>query len=363
MRVEICMQDPTFVDTTYHLEAILAAARQALSWHGLYAFASRGGVNDLILDPIVQEFLMAGKELDLVVGIDAVTNQSALKRMQEFEQRFVNFRPHVFWNETAKLFHPKVSDFELENGGRTFIVGSGNLTPGGLQNNFEAYTVVSADEGDNMPLDVVREFTQRHAGDIRSIDDEALERAARNTGRPLSGPRRRPPAGAGPGSAQQQPPPNRVLLAQVPRAGGRWAQVHFNAHVIAAYFQLNQLDTQRVYLTRVYPNGTRGDVEVRPCVYSADSNKNHKIEIGAASDVPYPQNGRPLLVLLERQVRTFDYMLLLPGEDGYAPILDLSNQLPSPGKGFPRPVTDLVTLAQAWPDCPILDTMGDHQDF
>ncbi len=75
--------------------------------------------------------------------------------------------------------------FVYEGGGRTLIVGSGNLTPGGLMNNFEAYTIVSVDRAGEFDVSALDEFLARHAEEIRSIDDEVLERAARNLVRPI----------------------------------------------------------------------------------------------------------------------------------------------------------------------------------
>ena len=363
MDIRFCIQDPTYIGTTYLYEAILAAAAQATVWRGLYAFASRDGVDHLIEDKIVQDRIAGGGEIDLVVGIDAVTNRPTLERMQELEQRHANFRPKVFWNENRGLFHPKISEFGLLGGGRTLIIGSGNLTPGGLMDNFEAYTIITADQADEIDVSALEEFLERHADDIRSIDNEALERAARNLvrsiGRPRGGRRtRRRPASPRPTRLPARAPTgfDRILLAQVPAAGGRWAQVHFNAVAIRDYFRLNRLDMERVYLTRVSPEATRGEVEVRPCVYSVRSNRNYKIEISAAAGLPYPDEGCPLLVFRERQLRTYDYMLLMPGEHGHELLTDLSNRLPSPGKGVPRPITDMANLAQAWPDCPLLHT-------
>ena len=363
MHLSVCIQDPTHTDTTYLYEAILAAAERATEWRGLYAFATRDGVDHLIEDKIVHDLMGSGGSIDLVVGVDAVTNRATLERMQELEQRHVNFRPRVFWNEGHGLFHPKVSDFVLANGGRILIIGSGNLTPGGLVRNFEAYTVITADQEDEIDIGALDEFLERHADGIRIIDDEVLERAARNIVRPIKGVlrgggavrrragRARPVAAR---AARQTAKFGRILLAHVPSAGGRWAQVHFNAHVIQNYFRLNRLETERVYLSRVFADANRGEVEVRRCVYSAGSNKNHKIEIGAAKNLAYPDGGRPLLIFRERQLRSYDYMLLMPGENGYGPVLELSVRLPSPGHGFPRPVTDMDTLARAWPGCPLL---------
>ena len=359
MHLSVFIQDPTHAGTTYLYEAILAAAERASDWRGLYAFATRDGVDHLIEDKIVHDLMNGGGEIDLIVGVDMVTNRATLERMQELEQRHQNFRPRVFWNERRGLFHPKISDFGLRGGGRILIVGSGNLTPGGLMRNFEAYTVIETDRGDEVDIGAVEEFLERHADGIRRIDEEVLERAARNVVRGIGGGRRRVVQVRGravPGGPAVRPEEGfgRVLLAQVPRAGGRWAQVHFNAQVIRDYFRLNRFETERVYLTRVFPDATRDDVEVRRCVFSAGSNRNHKIEIGAAKHLAYPQESPPLLVFRERQLRTYDYMLIMPGEGGYGPVLDLSNRLPSPGRGFPRPVTDLAELGRAWSDCPLL---------
>ena len=99
-------------------------------------------------------------------------------------------------------------------------------------------------------------------------------------------------------------------------------------------------------------DGTRAVVEVRPCVYS-QANKNHKVEIGTARGEEYPATP-PVLVFRERQLRVFDYMLLSPGEDGYAELIDLTKRLRTIGGGFPRVITDMDELEGAWANCPVL---------
>lgn len=370
MELRFCIQDPTHPETTYLYEAIIAAAVGAAAWRGVYAFASRDGVDHLFEDPVVHEFMRAGGETDLLVGIDAVTNRPTLERLKELERRNPQFHPKVFWNGTNRLFHPKLSDFTYEGGGRTLIVGSGNLTPGGLMSNFEGYTIVSVNQAEELDVSALDEFLARHVEEIRSIDDEALERAARNLVRPIKGARqaggviiprpRRPRAAIEPAPAAEF---DRILIAQVPRAGGRWAQVHLNTEVVRVYFRITDYMTQRAYLTHVAPDGVRAEVEVRPCVYSR-TNKNHKIEIGAARGQDYPHDAHPVLIFRERQLRAFDYMLLMPGEAGYGPLVDLTERLPSLGRGFPRVMTDMDTLAASWPDCPLLTSENvDEQEI
>lgn len=365
MDFEFCMQDPSDPGTRYLYEAIIAAAAEATTWRGMYAFASRGGVNQLVEDPVVQRFMERGGVVDLIVGIDAVTNVAALERMQELADRHPEFRPRVFWNNTSGLFHPKISHFGYSDGTGRLIVGSGNLTPGGLMHNFEGYSVVSSVAEEVLDLSSLDAFLARHSDDIRPIDQQALDRAALNIIRAVAGaPRPRLPTV--PGGRRPGVPPtapraaaailDQILIAQVPAAGGRWAQVHFNGDVTARYFRLTNLDVQRVYLTQVRQDGSRGDEEVRPCVFST-TNRNHKIEIGAARGLAYPGDDRPFLIFRERQVRVFDYMLLMPGQPGYAQVSAFLAPLPSIGRGIHRSITSLNDLATAWPDCPLLTSV------
>ncbi len=360
MDIELHIQDPSHPDPTYLLETIVAAAVGASTWRGIYAFATREGVNWLFAEPAINQLVTEGRDIDLLVGIDAVTNRNALERLRELEGLGQSFRPRVFWNDFAPLFHPKISEFTYPDGRHKVIVGSGNLTPGGWMNNIEDFTVISAEAGEILNTVELDDFWQRHADAIRVIDEEALERAARNViarrGNGIRSTRPVPPrriARLVPGQEEGGPVrADRILIAQVPRAGNRWSQVHLNGEVVRRYFRITDLDVQRVYLTRVMPDGTRSDVEVRQCLLSA-TNRNHRIEFGAATGIIYPA-AAPVLVLRERQVRVFDYVLVLPGEEGYDQLIAVTNELPQVGPGVPRVITDLNRLDQAWAECQLL---------
>lgn len=369
MEFEFCIQDPTDPETHYLYEAIIGAAAEASTWRGMYAFATRGGVDQLIEDPVVHDFMQRGGAIDLIVGIDAVTNRQTLERMQDLEARHPTFQPRVFWHSTRGLFHPKISHFGYPDGRKKLIVGSGNLTPGGLMHNFEGYSVVTGGRREALDLSSLDEFIARHAVDIRRIDQEALDRAALNVMRPVAGvPRPRVPQPRPTAIPAQLPVPapqavglDRVLVAEVPDAGGRWSQSHLNAAVIENYFRVTNLAAQRVYLTHVDAGGVRGEEKVRQVVYST-ANKNYKVEISAAKGKDYPAAGHPMLIFRERQVRCFDYMLLMPGDAGYTAIVALSQALPRLGRGFRRSITNLETLAEAWPACPLLTTVVTRDD-
>ena len=374
MEVRLCIQDPTNPDTTYLYESIIEFAADAVSWRGVYAFASRDGVKYLLDDPAVDVLLGQGRDVDFLVGLDAVTNHLALGKLQEIGNAYENFRPMVFWNETSGLFHPKLSDFSYADGRRTLIVGSGNLTLGGLEMNYEGYTIIAADRNEEIDVSALDEFYRLHADEIIPIDDAALERAEQNVGQPvrriraerenlIRSPRRRR-VGAPPVPAVDLD--NCILIAQVPKAGDRWAQVHFNKDIVSDYFEITDYENQRVFLTHVrFDRGRAADPEVRRCL-RGDANLNPRIEIGAASGVVYPDESPPLIVFRKRGLRIFDYMLLLPTQNTnvYWKVFNRARELPQTGRGLRRVITDLDTLGGVWANCPLIVPENlDGQEF
>jgi hypothetical protein len=107
------VQDPTDPATVYLFEAIIEAMHGANAGKGIFAFASRDGVDSLILDEAVTTFL-GQASFDLIVGIDAVTNRATLERLLELEAEYPSLKVRVFWNRTQGLFHPKIARFSSE---------------------------------------------------------------------------------------------------------------------------------------------------------------------------------------------------------------------------------------------------------
>src|SRR5208337_1069037 len=122
MDYEFCFQDPTSAETVYLFEAIIAAAKTAIEWRGVFAYASLNGVQNLMEDPAVQDFFERDGRLQLIVGIDAVTNRATLEYLAQVERDRANASIRVFWNDTPGLFHPKLSHFRQRDGREVFIV-------------------------------------------------------------------------------------------------------------------------------------------------------------------------------------------------------------------------------------------------
>jgi len=239
MRYQLVLQDPSADDPAYLYECIVRelGLPYASRFEGIFAFASRQGVSSLLEDPDFEGFLERGGTCSLVVGIDAITDSRTLDLLEVLCERHAGLQVSVFHNDVADLFHPKLSRFVHEDGSATMVVGSGNLTPGGLRRNIEAYgiaEITSSEVGAAGNLDAWDAFIERHADRIRPIDDDARERARRNRiarrtrlrevepdGVPAEVETTAEEALAEEGSDESHlTDDQRMLLAQVPAAGG-----------------------------------------------------------------------------------------------------------------------------------------------
>jgi hypothetical protein len=119
------------------------------------AFASGPAVE--ALEPFFDVFLSDGNFIDIIVGIDRNgTTRDAITRLYELQQSYATqLRSRVFHAPSnLAIFHPKL--YLHRAGDRlSAIVGSGNLTLGGLGHNFESlflYRDISARSNEAMQL-------------------------------------------------------------------------------------------------------------------------------------------------------------------------------------------------------------------
>jgi hypothetical protein len=147
-----------------------------------------------------------------------------------------------------------------------------------------------------------------------------------------------------------------VLIAEVPKAGGRWHQVHMNREVMHRFFRLDPGVDAEAAFEQVDAEGRYRGTRTRRLVYSASSNKNPKIEFDLPN-VDYPSGEeRPILLALEVDVRRFRYLFLMPGDPGYSEMLDLNRSLPPVGTHpMRRVLSTLDEVEMRWPECPLRD--------
>jgi hypothetical protein len=370
VRASFRLQDPTHQATAYLSEALVEALRdeQIVSLEVLVAFATADGLRAIMDDPDFRELADRGS-VRFAVGVDAITLPEALDVLAAAEGDFADFSAYIFDNPTRRLFHPKVFRMTREDGSAVVIVGSGNVTTGGLQENFEGFVVLELEPDEVEFAAEIDAFYVRHAANLRSLDARAYELAAAN--RRLIR-RREQAAEVEPDEAERGEAPaegseeehaaelqqaavvERVLVAQVPRAESRWGQVGLNEAVVDQFFQVVPNSSQRLRLRHIRSAGGVGGTEIR-AIRMSDVNRNRRLEIGAAHRLPYPRDGAPILVFRERGVRQYDYMLVFPGELGHSELRRILARGPSLGRGDPRVPITTEDLAQEWPDSPLLE--------
>jgi hypothetical protein len=142
-----------------------------------------------------------------------------------------------------------------------------------------------------------------------------------------------------------------VLVAQVPRAGGRWHQVHFNAEVMRKFFRLDAGTKMVAEFERVTRKGAYAGAQHSSVVYST-ANKNFKIEFDLRDAPDYPSDP-PLLLILEIAIRRFRFVLVMPGDPGYEEMKKLNASLPKEGRGLRRGITTLAEVEMRWGGCPL----------
>jgi hypothetical protein len=142
-----------------------------------------------------------------------------------------------------------------------------------------------------------------------------------------------------------------VLLAQVPKAGNRWEQVHFNMDVGRLFFRVEEGEKKSVKLERVGSESQLLGVSTRSLVLGP--NRNYRIEFDFNPQSSYPDSSRPLLVVVEVGLRRFRYVTLMPDEPGHEQMMRMSRELKRVGRGLPRGITTLDEVELRWPDCPL----------
>jgi HKD family nuclease len=100
-----------------------------------FALVTKGGLN-LILASIERCLERQGQG-QVLFGIDLPTDPDAIQSLCALQIRHrENFEVRRFQSGT-RFFHPKISVFVARTGAKTAIIGSSNLTGGGLSENYE----------------------------------------------------------------------------------------------------------------------------------------------------------------------------------------------------------------------------------
>lgn len=124
-------------------EALAERGSDAMSFWLLAAWAQESGLNQL--RPIISGVRQRGGRAEAVLGVDQgiATYEGLRLALEVFDDVYL-------FHDGDRTFHPKLYAIENDTQSR-IVIGSGNVTEGGLYRNFEASTAVDLDRSD--PLD------------------------------------------------------------------------------------------------------------------------------------------------------------------------------------------------------------------
>jgi hypothetical protein len=385
------IQDPGNPNTDYLIEILLEQCQKATVGGASFAWATARGINLLLENPQFSHFLHEFS-FDLILGVDAVTDEAALQVLCRLQTEFPKFTVSVFLNGYAgSMFHPKVCWFGRTNGG-ALVTGSGNLTEGGLSKNWEAFTVTDLAKSELTSVQAQwSAWRHSYGADLVGPGDaSAIACAKRNkhvaaatesalAATPLAvkaASAKKALANKLPGnkpvgvvvpviqsvpgalsvvpSSETAPAhqPLDVLIAEIPRGSSRWNQANFDLENYEGYFGAKVGTTRMMFFRHVDAGGALAATEIRPSV--AVKSSNWRFELAAAAGLKYPTNGRPIAVFVKQASRNFLYRLLMPGDPAHSMIETLlDSNWHGPAGRIKRVKFSRSELEQAWPDSPL----------
>jgi HKD family nuclease len=150
-----------YAGTSSHFDVINKLLKEDYKrFRVLVAYVSTDGIN-LLYDDIVN-FLDRGGKIEWIVGIDnAITSKATLEKLMQLEKAYpANVKILLFSaGNDYDLYHPKIYWFD-DNNSNSIVIGSANLTGGGLLQNFEASVVLHFDAAIAEDKTAIAEFEE-----------------------------------------------------------------------------------------------------------------------------------------------------------------------------------------------------------
>jgi hypothetical protein len=347
-------QDPSVPGTTL-LDALADAAHGAERGGGIFAFASAQGIATFLDDPVIEP-LTKTMSFELVLGMDAITDTRALAALVDRLPHRPGLNARVLLHELPALFHPKLCWF-VRGEAVILVVGSGNLTPGGLTKNLEAFTV-AAFEGTaaNAAEASITGWLDRWEAQLVAPDaPEAEARAKKNSGSERS--LKRPMAAEDEESPTEFVPvddESAVLVLEIPRNAPRRTQLDVGEAQFRDFFGGVIGSQKRIVIQHVKDDGTPEEVEPPRALFRTQS-VNYRFEAAAGRGIDYPAQGRPIAVFVRRPDGVFRYRLLWPGAAGHTEVeAFLTSRAGPAGPNMRREPATMAELRAAWPNTPLL---------
>lgn len=319
---------------------------------GIFAFASAQGITTFLDDPVI-ELVTKTSGFELIVGIDAITDERALSALADRLPTRPGLTGRVLLHGLPTLFHPKLCWF-VSGERLTLVVGSGNLTLGGLTNNLEAFTVstLHGPAAASAETEIARWLTRWDEHLVAPDATEAVARAKENSGAERS--LKRPMAAEDDAPVDQLPVAEDAdaLVLEISRNAPRRTQLDVGREQFRDFFGGEPGKQKRIRLQHVNAGSGLAEVEPPRTLFRTRSD-NYRFEAAAGRGIDYPPEGRPIGVFIRMSDGIFRYRLLWPGEAGHAEVeAFLTARVGAAGRSMRRAATTTVELHAAWPNAP-----------
>ena len=139
------------------------------------ALVTRRGVD--LLQPSIERLLRRGGHASVLFGIDLPSEPGAIESLCALQDQHSQTFELRWFQPGRTFFHPKLSIFERHTGVKTAIIGSSNMTGGGLSSNYETNVFLDESKVVQQLLDYFEEhFQGAHA---RRVDQDWLDQYQR----------------------------------------------------------------------------------------------------------------------------------------------------------------------------------------
>ncbi|MCU1441305.1 MAG: hypothetical protein JWP85_2302 [Rhodoglobus sp.] len=322
-----------------------------------FAWATAYGAAALLESPDFEAFLEK-KPFRLIVGTDSITDLKAITKLKALSDAHPLLQVEALVHSERALFHPKIVWFESDDF-FSVIVGSGNLTKGGLIGNWEALSVSQHPLNELADLQAaLDEWIDGASPGLLPLDDpRVVARVLLNSGdeRSVKGPAK-PPASVNLVGADY----SQFLIAELNKSRKNsagvslFSQASFDRATFTKFFNYSGHEVD-IVLFPVASDGGVGVLESRKGRYKSES-VNYYFELGSVQGVPYPESGRPIAVFGRLLDGGYNYRVVLPGQPGHVELqrwLVANVPVTNPTR-MRRAVVVSEVLATVWPGNPLL---------
>jgi len=149
------MVEVNFLQSSQVLHTLKCNLRDARHFRSAVAYLRNSGYGEIERDLI--SLLENGGQAELVVGLSVygITDWECLDKLLRLKEKYGNLSVKYYYNEG---FHPKLFIFEHPENVKRIVLGSSNLTGGGIRENVEANVLLEGKGPEKAIADIIGFF-------------------------------------------------------------------------------------------------------------------------------------------------------------------------------------------------------------